>query len=203
METIEDLLIGWGEWRNRALRARPIRGAAMYTPGAIETRGTYKTRCHLCLGRKIDPGRVGSRIVRQSDDDYEALVKHYPCPACRGRGYTSESAMKADPGAIRRTGPGGMHVPVDETPSDIAQLEEQMNLLSFTCRAVLTARYVAVPRVTTIPGASSRRARVAWVNQAISPEKLSEDQYNRRLWKSKQVLAEALNMPTKKQETWA
>lgn len=200
METIDDLLSAWGQWRNRGIRARPIQGAAMYTPGAVDVRGTYKTRCYMCLGRKVDPGAVGSRVLRTEDKDYAQLKKDHPCPACRGRGYHSESAMKADPGAIRRTGPGGMHVPIEDTPADILELEEAMNELSFTNRAVLTAKYVAFPRERArISGGSARMARVAWVNQAIAPEKISEAGYMHRLWRSKIVLAEALNVPTKQE----
>lgn len=202
METIEDLLIAWGEWRNRGLKPRPIKGAAMYTPGAIEVRGRYRTRCCLCLGRKIDPFAVGSRIVRPTDDDFEDLLDKNPCPECNGRGYTSKTAMKADPGAIRRTGPGGMHIPTQDTPEHIAALEQAMDAwLSFINRTILVAKYVAFPRNRSYnPQMDGRQARVAWVNQAISPEQISNEGYGKRLKYAKGVLAKELGVPLAKNQ---
>lgn len=115
-------------------------------------------------------------VVRSSDPEIEALRKEHPCPACRARGYTSVSTMKADPGAIRRTGTGGMHVPLDEKPQEIADLEAAMDArLSYINRVVLVAKYVAFPRDRAYnPEMDGRKARVAWVNQAIRPEKISD-----------------------------
>lgn len=196
-ETIEDLLFSWGAWRSRGLKAQPIRGAAMHTPGATDVSASYKQICGPCRGKGVDLSEVGCRVVRSSD--LGELKKKYPCPVCKGRGYKTVKAMKADPGAIPRTGPGGMQINIDEMPSFVEQIEGAMDqVLHHHHKLVLTARYVVYPRArSSAPGTDGRQARVGWVNAAIQPDKITLKSFDYLLAAAHARLANELNIPRK------
>lgn len=210
-ETIERLLYAYGAWLNRDMPSAHIRGgSAWHTITTGEQSRSYWQPCQPCLETGIDLSSVGSGIRRRAELDalrrsekLRRSVGARLCGACNGNKGHHETAPLADPNAIPSTGPGGMHVPIEDIPPDFQRLEGAISAESIgeVNRAVIWSRYVIWPREWAASSkADGRKARVAWVNQAIYPKTINEEAYKKRLTASKRRLSEVFGIPVRKED---
>lgn len=192
---VEALLYQWGSWRNRPLRGRGPSGSTWHTMGG-DTEKRYWQICGRCLGTK------GSGIRKRTEGDED-------CPACKGRGGHWQTETLPDPAAIPRTGPGGMQVLVEDTPQEFIDVDAALDSLdevNANCsrgpraRAVIEARYVHFPRNSARQDPKDeygQKARVAWVNERIAPDRISGKMYGYLLTTTRRRLADVMGLQTK------
>lgn len=208
--TIDDLCKRYGRFRTRELRAGGRSRSVMHTPATRDTKRSYWQSCQACYGTGADLGAVGSGI--KSRESLIELATHPDkaqrklCPKCDGRGGRHETAALADPAAIPATGPGGMYVPMNDTPPEFIDLEAALDGMDEANqhrgfgprhRAVIEARYVHFPRsrATQDHEEYGQKARVEWVNGRIHPDKISGKMFGYYLTTTRRRLAEIFGVP--------